>query len=319
MPKTGILNTTCIVFLAMVVTVGLLCARQGEREWTDVTGNYTFEATLIAYNDSKVILQRGEELVSLAVSDLSDADRKFLAARKRDEKLLVSPRGLQTWTMANGLKVKGTIVDFAERDVTIQQHLGKTLVNDRDFDNLPAIYQEIVPRVVEHFEGRKFRDKDDLDQWLNLQPGREKNYHCEAVLFELEGGDRYAVPIFLFSNVEQAMLTPAFRRWAAAQRGPAREQESEYLRAQTQSAGSSDGSADIAQLRQIAEMQLQLQAYDAGLFDLWEVQLLPADGSYGMRQQVIVPARDSREATQTALQRFPGYRAGAIAKVRRKY
>ena len=63
-------------------------------------------------------------------------------------------------------------------------------------------------------------------------------------------------------------------------------------------------------------MNLQLQGYNAGLYDLWEVTLIPARGNYGRPMKVVVPGTNSRQATQNALQRYPGARIGPIAKVR---
>jgi hypothetical protein len=65
-------------------------------------------------------------------------------------------------------------------------------------------------------------------------------------------------------------------------------------------------------------MQLQLQAYDAGLFDLWEVHLIPAPGIRSGPLSVVVPARDSRAATAMALQQYPGFISGAVRRVSRK-
>lgn len=64
------------------------------------------------------------------------------------------------------------------------------------------------------------------------------------------------------------------------------------------------------QRQQFAKLHLLLLSVDAGLTDLWEVSLLPANGR-GIPRHVIVPGRNSREARATALAKFPGYRVGA--------
>lgn len=304
--------------LVMMGMTSSLAGQQSGRQWSDATENYTFDATLIAHDDKRVILLRGDELVSMAVADLSEDDRKFLDSRKVAEQVPASPNGLQTWTLNNGLKVTGTIVDFAEREVTVRSHLGKTFVNDRNFDNLPAVYKEMVPQIVSHFEEKQFTNQRELESWLTWQPGKEKTYRCKGVLLELENGDRYGVPLFFFSDAEQAILNPAFQRWSSAQDVDVKEQESTNLRAQTQSFNQAKENQDVIQIRQIAEMQLQLQAYDSGLFDLWEVHLIPANDSWGVRRTVVVPGRNSDQAARAALQQLPGYQIGGIAKVRRK-
>ena len=75
---------------------------------------------------------------------------------------------------------------------------------------------------------------------------------------------------------------------------------------------------DRAANQQIAMMQLQMQGYQAGLFDLWEVQLFPGRGVASPPFLVVVPARDSRSAAAEAVRLNPGFAAGAVSKVRRK-
>jgi hypothetical protein len=65
-------------------------------------------------------------------------------------------------------------------------------------------------------------------------------------------------------------------------------------------------------------MQLQMQAYSAGLFDLWEVRLYPRPGVAAAPVTVVVPARDSRTAAFEAAQRNPGFVVGPVARVTRK-
>jgi hypothetical protein len=71
--------------------------------------------------------------------------------------------------------------------------------------------------------------------------------------------------------------------------------------------------------QQIAVMQLQMQGYQAGLFDLWEVRLFPGPGVASPPLSVVVPARDSRSAAMEAVRRNPGFVAGPVGKVRRQY
>ena len=55
-------------------------------------------------------------------------------------------------------------------------------------------------------------------------------------------------------------------------------------------------------MRRIAKLQLQLQAYDAGVFDLWEVRLKAPNGEW---RTVVVPARNNIQAQQNAQAEFP--------------
>ena len=58
-----------------------------------------------------------------------------------------------------------------------------------------------------------------------------------------------------------------------------------------------------------------MQAVQAGLTSLWEVTLFPAGGRGGPPLWVVVPGRDSRQATAAALQQNPGFVAGPVRRV----
>lgn len=131
-------------------------------------------------------------------------------------------------------------------------------------------------------------------------------------MLELENGDQYGVPFFFFAKPDREILEQGWKRWSAANDDTAKqEEESFYLRAQAEAK-----QQELQQLKQIAQLNLQIGAYDAGLFDLWEVTLYPPRG--GRPMTIVVPGRDSREATQTALQKYPTARVGAVAKARRR-
>jgi hypothetical protein len=70
--------------------------------------------------------------------------------------------------------------------------------------------------------------------------------------------------------------------------------------------------------REIAMMQLQLQAVQADLTSLWEVTLFPVAGQGGPPLWVVVPGRDSRQATLAALEKNPGYVPGSVRRVSRR-
>ncbi len=286
---------------------------QEMREWGDESGQYTVKAQLIAYDDEHVVLEKeNDELISIATKDLSKQDQEFLKSEKASELLNDSASSLKTWTMQSGLKVKAIAVDFAQRSITVQRQRGKIYVNDRPLANLPAVYQKMVPKIVGHFEGREIDDEQALEKWVRRTPQMKKTFECEGVLLELENGDRYGVPFFFFSESDRNALEPGWNRWLAAiDDSETQEKEAFYLRAQAQA-----NAENIERMRQVSEVNLQLQAYDAGLFDLWEVALYPPNG--GRPMSVVVPGRDSREATNAALQKYPNARVGAVAKSRRR-
>jgi len=306
-----------ILFSQILLVAFLACSASAieEREWKDSTGHYRVKAELIAYNSKSVVLQKtNKELLSMDVKDLSTEDKKFIQSIKRSAKTYGAVDSVKTWTMQSGLKVKGRVIEFARRDVKFQLEDGKVYINDRPLENLPAIYQKMAPGIVNHFEGNSVKDKDGVAKWLSGLPNQQKAFTCEGVLFELENGDRYGVPMFFFSKSNQSALNPAWQRWAAANKDETKqEQESFYLRAQAQATAD-----NVDQIRQIAQVNLQLQGYNAGLFDLWEVALYPPNGFNYRPMYVVVPGRNSDEAARAALQRQPNARVGSIAKIRRR-
>ena len=69
--------------------------------------------------------------------------------------------------------------------------------------------------------------------------------------------------------------------------------------------------------RQIAMMNLNLQAIRAGITSAWEVTLYPQPGNPLPPQWVMTLGRNSAEATASALQQNPGFVAGAVRRVSR--
>lgn len=299
-----------LVLVTVLAAVVSTAQAQDKKQWTDASGHYTVTAELIAYDEQRVVLQKeNDELISIALKDLSKQDQDFIAAKLKQEDENGSPESLRTWKMANGLHVQGVVVDYAERDVAIGRHRAKVYVEDRVLANLPEIYQKMIPRIVSHFEEKEIEDEKALNSYLRRK-SKPLQYQLEGVLLELANGDRYGVPFFFFSDADQKALKPGWERWVQAKDdAEAKKKESLYLRAQAQA-----NAENIQRMRQISEVNLHLQAYNAGLFDLWEVAIAPRGG--GRPMVVVVPGRDSREATNNALAKYPNAIVGAVAKVR---
>ena len=205
-------------------------------------------------------------------------------------------------------------MNYGRRDVTIQRRHGRIYVNDRVFDNLPEVYQKMLPKLVEHFEKITIDDKAGFKAWVMKLRGEPRTFTCEGVMLELENGDEYGVPFFFFSESDLKLLQPGWERWSAAEKDRAKQEEESFLLQSQAQAYQQDQETN----QQIAMMQLQMQGYEAGLFDLWEVQLMPGPGVVGRPLCVVVPGRDSRSAAVEAERLNPGFVAGAAAKVRRK-
>ncbi len=310
--------------------IGLLClclplgAAAQQRLWTDASSNFSFSGELLGYTADHVILQRvNKELVTVPIAQLSADDRKFLETKEAAEITQRRADQQQTWTLANGLKVVGRVVDFVQNQVTVQKKRQRVYVDDRPLRNLPPVQQRIILRLASHYENQTFEDEAALEKFLDNQP---HVYQLDGVVFEHESRDEFGVPFFFFNDQDRAMLEAGWQRWKQAadtmQKEQAEEeakaaqaaQEYESLKLQ-HSADSylQDQQAD----RDIKMLELSLLATAAGVTDMWEVQIFPNLGVADYPRTVIVPGRNSQDARVAVAQRFPNYSIGAIAKINR--
>jgi hypothetical protein len=295
--------------VALIVTL-LLVSSVHARVWTDASGKYTFEADLIAFNETDLVLQKPDKtLVAVDMEQLSAEDQKYVQSKEASEAVDKLHAKKQVWKMRSGLEVIGNVIDYVRKDVTFSMTRGKIYVNDQLFENLTGIQQRVVPLIAAHFTERDITDRAGLFDWLKRRRGEPITFTVEGVQMELENGDMYGVPFFLFSDQALAVLKPGWEEWAAKNASFEQQQETE-LRLQTAAHSFSEGQA---QTNQLLKMQLQMQAYQAGL--LWEVTLYPDQGMTGWPLYVVVPGRDSRQASMNALASNPGYTLGPIARV----
>lgn len=307
------LRRTSLLVLAALLAMAV---RADARVWTDSTGGYRVEADLLGFNDATVVLKKkNRQLVAVPIAKLSTADQDYLKTKEADEHSRKAADAMQTWTMASGMKVIGRVMDYGRRDVTIQRRHGAIYVNDRLFDNLPKVCQRMLPKIVSHFEKVPIDGRQGLEAWVKELRGEPRTYTCEGVLMQLENGDEYGVPFFFFSKEDLAVLKPGWARWSAADKDRAKQEHEAFLLQKQAQAYQQDR----AHNQQIEMMQLQMQGYQAGLYDLWEVRLYPGRGVAKPPQVVVVPARNSRAAATEALRRNPGFVVGSVGKVDRKY
>jgi hypothetical protein len=109
------------------------------------------------------------------------------------------------------------------------------------------------------------------------------------------------------------VLKPGWEKWLAAHRSndSSAQEDRAFLLQSLAAARFRDQQVQ----REIATLQLKLQAVQAGLTSLWEVTLYPAQGQGGPPLWVVMPGRDSRQATDAALQQNPGYVVGPVRRV----
>jgi hypothetical protein len=299
------------VTLSVVASLVLSVAAEA-RVWTDSTGKYSIEANLIAFNNRMVVLQREDhQLGQVPIEKLSKADQEYLKSKEASE-AVKQVGGMQTWTLRNGLKMIGRVVGYARKEMVVQRRRGNIYVNDRMFDNLPEVYQRMIPKIVAKTENLQRDDKQALEDWLVTQKGQPKMFTVDGAIVELESGDEYVVPFSFFSQGDLQFLQPGWEQWLAAHNKQQYEQQDEqaFLVQSLMAARQADEKIQ----QQIAQMQIN-QAVMLGTTQLWEVSLYPGRGVAGRPQWVVMPGINSREAQNAALAQYPGYVVGPVRKV----
>lgn len=299
---------------SLLVATLLVLTDAHARQWTDRTGVYHLEASLVGFNDEMVIVQRNDgELGAFPIEALSQADREFLQSKEAEQINTENLGELQTWTMNSGLKMVGRIVDYAKRDVTIQRRRGKIYVNNEVYENVPKIYQLMLPRVVERLESLEKLNQQDFKQWVKDLHGRPQTYTLEGVVLELENGNEYVVPFFLFRPSDRDIVKAGWETWLANQEDYERQSEEAFRLQSRLAAYQRDKEIE----RQIAIMDLNLQSVQSGLTNAWEVTLYPQPGNPYPPRWVVVLARSSEQAAGTALMQNPGFASGPVRRVSR--
>lgn len=174
----------------------------------------------------------------------------------------------------------------------------------------------MLPKIVAHLESINLPDKDALEKWIKTLRGQPRSYTLEGVILELENGNEYGVPFFLFSEDEQQILKGGWNAWL---RDKEDKEDSDkvddhaFMLQSMAAAYRQDQQMD----RQIAVMNLNLQAIQAGLTSAWEVTLYPAQGNFNPPRWVVTLGRNSLEATDAALRQNPGFVSGPVRRVSR--
>lgn len=307
-PATLLIAAILSLALATAATAGKV------RTWTDASGKYSLDAALVAFNETNVVLERAsdKQLGTIPVDKLSEKDKEYLKTKEAVDEANELTGAMQRWTLSNGLEVIGKMVDYAHKEIVLRRSRGKVYVNDRVFQNLPPIYQKIIPLVVQH-SGNQVSDFSTLERWLASRRGAPQTFTVDGVILEMEDGDEYGIPFFLFSPKDRDILEAGWDEWLAAntdQDHVARQEEA--LRLQTEAAYYQQ---QRARDRHIAELQLGLNAVQAGVTSMWEVTLYPEPGNPGPPLWVTGFARNSRDASYQAMAKHPGYIVGPVRRV----
>ncbi|QDV78360.1 hypothetical protein K2D_19670 [Planctomycetes bacterium K2D] len=258
-----------------------------------------------------MLARADHHLISVPLVKLSGDDRDYLKSKEATESTHRLADAMQTWTMRGGLKVLGRIVDYCHKEVSLQRRRGRIYVDDRLLDNLPEVCQRMVPKVVAHFEQLTGDDRRALEAWLMRQKGQPRTFTCEGVVLELENGDEFGVPFFLFSQRDLKVLRPGWEQWLADHDNYDQRQDDAFKLQSLAAAYHRDREIE----GHIAITQINLQAVQAGVTSVWEVMLYPQSARVGPPVLVVSYGRNSRDATYAALAQYPDYTAGPVRKV----
>jgi hypothetical protein len=311
-----VMRSTCLLSIWLVAAIA---STLSAREWADTTGRFKIDAEYFAANEDTVVLKkRNGSLIGLQIAQLSTADQQFLDEKKKalaaeaasPEKSLDQ---FQTWTSKSGFEIRGRIVAFGRREVTIRRVAGIVNVNGTAYSRLNTFYQQIIPRIVAQFSDPSVQTIADVERWLRGQSGNPAPFTIEGVLMKLEDGSELAVPFFLFSDKDLAILNPGWEQWKAEQASDDDRKREDFLMSVQADSYQRQREADAAS-HQIQMMQLEMLAVNAGVISIWEVLLRPRPGVYGRETSVMVPAQNSLQAEQLAMQRYPGFVTAGVRR-----
>ncbi|MGN6543488.1 MAG: SHD1 domain-containing protein [Aureliella sp.] len=285
------------------------------RTWQDASGKYSVVGDLLARSaDQAVIKRKNGRLVAIKIKDLSEKDQEYLRSKEAESETQAQAKRMQTWTFRRGYQASGRVVDYIRKDVVVGRQRAQPYVNNRPLENFPEVYQLVVRRIVSHFEDTPIETNRELEKWLQSQGNQPHKYTVEGVVLELENGDKYAIPFFMFSDTDQELLKPGWERWNQAKDDEEAKAKERFL-LEAQARGYEQQQRQAQQQTQIAQLELALLAAAPGGVELWEVALYPRPGVNAYPLSVVVPGANTNVASAQAMQRYPGYVVGEVRRV----
>ncbi len=307
----------------MVVLVGFQIAKPSPlRFWTDAKTGQNLEADLVEADDETAVLKTREgELVSMPIERLTKDAQAFIERWKVERGKGGAKPPAPSWQLHDGTKVQGNVTGFHSGDLELALKGDKVLVQGQDLDAVDPFKQLVIPKLVSSRENTSINDTGALKEWLARQPGQKRTYHVDGVEVESPDGEKTGVPFSLFSKEHQDFLKPGWEAWDQAHDAQAekkvtpeelaRQRQADlYLRARARL-------EDKDRMLNMAANKLRIeQAFGVSR---WRVMMTPRPGVAGQPTVVIVPGRNSQEARETAMARYPGFEPGATARIRSVY
>ena len=310
---------TCFVATAVFFASGVQA-----REWTDSSGQHKVKAELVDFDDATVVMRRlpDGELLAVPLDRLSKADQDYLKSVQDTQSQKAGKKGSHVWTLRDGRRVTGRLLRYGRGTMTIGRSLGKVLVTATPDD--PGIEPPVVRKPVRdisdwnqymilkvvsnHEEGVTVNTLAELESWFTKLKGQTRDYKLEGVILELENQDQFAVPFFLFSEKDLTYLEPGWKEWSGIDEAYAEEEQIRQAEQQKQSLYLRAREREF-QRDQNQQMLVNYMVFGVGQ---WEVQLIPGPGVAAGPTSVIVPGRNSNDARNEAMMRYPNFNVGII-------
>ncbi len=214
----------------------------------------------------------------------------------------------RTWTFADGQKIQASVVKYGRKVVSFVRKDGQLYVNDKPFKDFSPLQQNILLNVVSELQNEEITKTRRPFQRTCSLTARTIRWSTpkRACWMQMADGSLLAVPFFMFSDKDLKVLQPGWQAWSAADKDEQRKADQEHmLRAE----------ANEYQRNQNITHELQYLQFASQWFDLWQVNLQLPDGT---ATSVIIPARNSLQATNEAIARYPHSFANSVQVISRR-
>jgi len=183
---------------------------------------------------------------------------------------------------------------------------GYSVENDTFAPQLPGRGAVVLRNVIGFQRGTSPQVIAVIAHRDGIGTGADDNDSSTGVMLELDTGEPFPAPFFLFGEKDLTVLEPGWKAWLAAEKDEQKkEDESTMLR----------NLANEYQKNKAIEHRIQLLRAASDWFDLWEV-VVTANGEMA---RVVVPARDSLTAEMLALKKYPGASILSTRILNRRY
>ncbi|MEM8736643.1 MAG: SHD1 domain-containing protein, partial [Planctomycetota bacterium] len=119
------MQRTSFTAIALMLMAFATSSFAEEREWVCANGIYKMNGEVIAYSADTVVLKRADgSLVAVELDELCENDVAFIKSKDSKDEPKKSADEMQTWTGADGLKVRGRVVKYGKKQLKISRQRG---------------------------------------------------------------------------------------------------------------------------------------------------------------------------------------------------